>query len=139
LIFGASAAALLGISLALGATISPPALHWDQIVWGYIKMGHPQQAQGIAERVAREQPENAPMLEALGYLAVLRHDYAAAASFYRQALTLRPRSDQAHFNLAKVYLELNDRERAREQAKIAMSLKPDPDYQRLVAELESAP
>ncbi len=138
LLFGASAAALFGTSLALGATISPPALHWDQIVWGYIKMGRPQQAQGIAERVAREQPGNAPILEALGYLAVMRHDYAAAASFYERALEVRPRSDQAHFNLAKVYLELNDRERAREQAKIAVSLKPDPDYQRLLAELATA-
>lgn len=138
MLFGTSAAALFGASLALGAIIKPPALHWDQIVWGYIKMGRPQQAQGIAERVAREQPGNAPMLEALGYLAVMRHDYAAAASSYQRAIELRPRSDQAHFNLAKVYLELNDREKAEEQAKIAVSLKPDPDYQRLAAELATA-
>ena len=138
-LFAVLAAVLFGTSLALGATVPPSALHWDQIVWGYIKMGRPKQAQNIAERVAREQPDSAPMLEALGYLAVMRHDFAAAASSYRQALVLRPRSDQAHFNLAKVYLELNDRDRAREQAKIAASLKPDPDYERLVAELTSAP
>ena len=138
LLFGVPAAALFGTSLALGATVAPSALHWDQIIWGYIKMGHTQQARDIAERVAREQPGNAPILEAEGYLAVLRHDYAGAAVAYERAVQIRPRSDQAHFNLAKVYLELNDREHAREQAKIAASLKSDPDYQRLLGELESA-
>jgi tetratricopeptide (TPR) repeat protein len=138
-LFAALAATLFGTSVVLGATVRPSTLHWDQIVWGYIKMGRPQQAQGIADRVAREQPGNAPMLEALGYLAILRHDYAGAAAAYERALQIRPRSDQAHFNLAKVYLQLGNREQAREQAKIAASLKPDPDYQRLLTELESAP
>jgi tetratricopeptide (TPR) repeat protein len=138
LAFGAAALGVCSASLALGQTVKTPPLHWDQIVWGYIKMGRPQQAQATAERVLGEQQDNAPILEALGYLAILHRDYAVAAAAYEHAIRIRPRSDQAHFNLAKIYVELNQREQALQQAKIAASLKPDPDYQRLVTTLQAA-
>jgi len=136
--FAAAAAALLCTSFALGVGVNTPPLHWDQIVWGYIKMGRPKEAEATAERMARDQPDNAPILEAQAYLAVRRQDYTAAAEAYEHALRVRPRSDQAHFNLAKVYMALNERPKALVQAKIAMDLKPDPDYQRLVKELQTA-
>jgi 4-amino-4-deoxy-L-arabinose transferase-like glycosyltransferase len=137
LMFGAGALAVCGTSLALGLTVKTPPLHWDQVIWGYIKMGRPLEAQKTAERVLREQPDNAPILEALGYLAILHRDYAAAAAAYEHAVRIRPRADQAHFNLAKIYIELNEREQALQQAKIAASLKPDPEYQKLVTDLQS--
>ena len=135
--FGAAAAALLSASFALGAGINMPPLHWDQIVWGYVKMGRPKEAQATADRVLRDQPDDAPILEAQAYLAVHRQDYTAAADAYEHALRVRPRSDQAHFNLAKVYMMLNKPHEALAQAKIAMDLKPDPDYKKLVDELQS--
>jgi predicted Zn-dependent protease len=135
--FGTASAALLGASFALGAAVNTPPLHWDQIVWGYIKMGRPKDAEATAERVARDQPDNAPILEAQAYLAVRRRDYTAAAEAYEHALRVRPRSDQAHFNLAKVYMALNRRQEALAQAKIAMDLNADPDYEKLVDELQS--
>jgi hypothetical protein len=135
--FGTAAAALLSASFALGAGVNTPPLHWDQIVWGYIKMGRPKDAEATAERVARDQPDNAPILEAQAYLDVLRQDYTGGAEAYEHALRVRPRSDQAHFNLAKIYMALNKRHEAVEQAKIAMDLKPDPDYKKLVDELQS--
>jgi hypothetical protein len=126
-------------SYALGATVPAPPLHWDQIVWGYIKMGRPRDAQAIADHVASEQPNNAAIAEAQGYLAVLRHDYAAAAAAYRHAVELRPRSDQAHFNLARSLAELGKRQEALTEAKTAAELKPDPDYSALVDQLKSSP
>jgi len=135
--FGAAAAALFGASFALGAGVNTPPLHWDQIVWGYIKMGRLKEAEATAERVARDQPDNAPILEAQAYLAVRRQDYTAAAEAYEHALRIRPRSDQAHFNLARVYMALNERHEALAQAKIAMDLKADPDYKKLVDALQS--
>lgn len=137
--FGTAAAALLSASFALGAGVNTPPLHWDQIVWGYIKMGRPKEAQVTADRVLRNQPDDAPILEAQAYLAVRRQDYTAAADAYEHALRVRPRSDQAHFNLAKVYMALNERQEALAQAKIAVDLNPDPDYRKLVAELQSTP
>jgi Flp pilus assembly protein TadD len=102
-------------------------------------MGRVNQAQAVAERVAGEQPDNAPIFEALGYLSVLRKDYAEAARCYGRAVELRPRSDQAHFNLARSYLAENEREAALKQAQIALDLKEDPDYRALVEKLKSAP
>jgi tetratricopeptide (TPR) repeat protein len=137
-VFGAAAAALLGTSFALGATITPPPLHWDQVVWGYIKMGRAKEAQATADRVARDQPDNAPILEAQAYLAVQRGDYAEAAESYEHALRIRPRSDQAHFNLAKVYTALNKPHEALVQAEMALNLKFDQDYKNLVDALRNA-
>jgi tetratricopeptide (TPR) repeat protein len=137
-ISGGAVAALLGTSFALGATITPPPLHWDQVVWGYIKMGRPKEAQATADSVARDQPDNAPILEAQAYLAVQRSDYAGAAAAYEHALRVRPRSDQAHYNLAKVYMALNKPSDALIQAKMALDLKFDPDYKNLVDALRNA-
>lgn len=137
-ISGGAVAALLGTSFALGAAITPPPLHWDQVVWGYIKMGRPKEAQATADSVAREEPDSAPILEALAYLAVQRRDYAGAADAYEHALRVRPRSDQAHYNLAKVYMALNKPSDALIQAKMALDLKFDPDYKNLVDALRNA-
>jgi tetratricopeptide (TPR) repeat protein len=134
--FGAAAVALVSASFALGAGVNTPPLHWDQIVWGYIKMGRLKDAEATAARASRDQPENAQLLEAQAYLAVRRQDYTVAAEAYEHALRIRSRSDQAHYNLAKVYMMLNKRDEALTQAKIAMDLKPDPDYQELLAELQ---
>jgi tetratricopeptide (TPR) repeat protein len=134
-----AALALFSASLALSAGTTLPPPHWDQIVWGYIKMGRLHQAQAVAERVAGEQPDNAPIFEAQGYLAVLRQDYAEAARCYGRAVELRPRSDQAHFNLARSYLALDRRDAALQEAQIALELKEDPDYRALVQKLKSAP
>jgi hypothetical protein len=137
-VFGAAAGALLSASFALGASITPPPFHWDQVVWGYIKMGRPKEAQIAADRVIRDQPDNAPILEAQAYLAVQRSDYVGAAEAYEHALRVRPRSDQAHFNLAKVYMAMAKPREALAQAQAALDLKSDPDYKNLVDALRSA-
>lgn len=138
------AAAFLGLAVAIGAVSvllgwhAPPApVAWDRIAWGYIKMGRLAQAGEVTRRVAREQPNNGPILEALGYTAFAGHQYDEAAEALRHAIELRPRSHVAHYDLARVYLALGDREHAASEAKAAVTLSPSPEYQALLSQIES--
>jgi tetratricopeptide (TPR) repeat protein len=137
--FAALAAALGATSIALASVVPAPAVHWDHIVWGYIKMGKIDDARVIAQRIAAEQPGNGPILEALGFTAIKRADYAEAAEDYERAVAARPRSHVAHYNLAKVYLQLGNRSRAVEEAKVAAALNPSADYQALIVQAEGTP
>jgi rhomboid protease GluP len=102
-------------------------------------MGKVDEARVIAQRIALEQPDNGPILEALGFTAIKRMDFAEAAEDYERAIAARPRSHVAHYNLAKVYLQLGNRTRALEEAKAAADLNPSPDYLGLVGQIEAAP
>ena len=136
------AALALGVgatSVALGAGMPKPTVRWDHIVWGYIKMGRIDEARGIAQRIVAEQPDNGQILEALGFTAIKRADYSEAAQDYERAIAARPRSHVAHFNLAKVYLQLGDRPKALEEAKAAAALNPAPEYLDLVTQVGAQP
>ena len=100
-------------------------------------MGKIPEARALAERIAGEQPRNGPILEALGYTAIAREDYPEAAQDYRRAIEVRPQSHVAHYNLAKVLLEMGDKEQAAIQAGIALSLYPSPDYRALSERIAS--
>ncbi len=93
------AAVIATTSWLLGARTPPVAVQWDRIAWGYINMGKVTQAQAIAARVSKEQPNNAAIFEALGYTAVARQQYDEAAQALQHAIELRPRSHIAHYNL----------------------------------------
>jgi tetratricopeptide (TPR) repeat protein len=132
------AAALLGaVSVALGSTNPPPPMHWDHIVWGYIKMGKITEARTIAERIATEQPQNGAILEALGFTDIARGQYSDAVLAYQRAIEARPNSHVAHYNLAKLYLKLGDRERAAAEATIAVNLYPADDYKALLEQIRA--
>jgi hypothetical protein len=133
------AAAIAATSLFLGTQFPPPLVRWDHVVWGYIKMGRVQEARALADRIAGEQPDNAPIAEALGYLAAADRRYEDAAREYLRAVVLRPRSYVAHYNLAKAYLALGRREQAADEAKIAAGLASSADIQSLQAQFEAAP
>jgi tetratricopeptide (TPR) repeat protein len=126
-------------SVYLGSQYPPPVLRWDHVVWGYIKMHKPQEAQALAERVAVEQPDNGPIFEALGYLAAIGGQYDEAVRRYQRAVDLRPASYLAHYNLAKALLALGRRDSAAAEARIALNLNPSPDAQALLRQAESAP
>jgi tetratricopeptide (TPR) repeat protein len=136
-VFVGLAAVIATLSLLLGSRTPPVPVQWDRIAWGYINMGKIPEAQAVAERVSREQPNNAPIFEALGYTAVARQHYDEAARALQHAIELRPKSHLAHYNLARVYLALGDRTRAAEEAGIAVSLDPAPDYQALLNQIEA--
>jgi hypothetical protein len=136
LVFGTMAGLIGTVSVALGRMNPPAPIHWDHIVWGYIKIGRIAEARTLAERIASEQPRNAPILEALGFTAIARGQYSEAAQDYQRAIEIRPQSHVAHYNLAKVFLELGDRERAAAEAKIALGLHPSADYQALLTQIQ---
>jgi tetratricopeptide (TPR) repeat protein len=136
-VFVGLAAVIATLSLLLGSRTPPVPVQWDRIAWGYINMGKIPEAQAVAERVSREQPNNAPIFEALGYTDVARQHYDDAAQALQHAIELRPKSHLAHYNLARVYLALGDRTRAAEEAGIAVSLNPAPDYQALLNQIEA--
>lgn len=133
--FGCLVVALVALGLYLGSRFPPPTVRWDHIVWGYIKMGKAADARQLAERIAIEQPDNASIIEARGYLAAIAGQYADAVTSYQRAIALRPRSYVARYNLAKAYLALGDTSRASEQARAAMTLNPSADIQALLAQI----
>jgi hypothetical protein len=126
-------------SLYLGSLFPPPPVHWDHIVWGYIKMGKRDEARSLAVRIATLQPDNGPIMEARGYLAAADRDYADAVRSFSRAIALRPRSYLAHYNLAKAFLALGDKAQATQEAKTCMSLNPSADARTLLAQIQAAP
>jgi len=136
---GLLAIAIGAASLVLGRQFPPPAIRWDHVVWGYIKMGKVEEARALAERISLEQPENGPVWEAMGYLAAARKQYPDAVLHYQRAVALRPRSYLAHYNLAKALLALERRPEAKAEARIAESLHPSADARTLLNEAEAAP
>ncbi len=137
--FAALALIVGATSVALGASSPKPTIRWDHIVWGYIKMGRIDDARAIAQRIVAEQPDNGQILEALGFTSIKRTDYAEAAQDYERAIAVRPRSHVAHFNLAKVYLQLGNRPKALEEARAAAALNPSPEYLDLVTQIGASP
>jgi hypothetical protein len=133
--FAAAAVAIMATSIWLGARTPAARVSWDRIAWGYINMGRITQAEGIAERAVKEQPDNAAAYEALAFTAIARQQYSAAAQALQRAIELRPSSHVAHYNLARVYLKLGDRERAAREAQVAATLNPAPEYQELVRQI----
>jgi 4-amino-4-deoxy-L-arabinose transferase-like glycosyltransferase len=131
------AVVIMAVSIALGTQTREPPVSWERIAWGYINMGRIHEAQVLAARIARDQPDNGAILEALGFTDAVQKQYAEAAQVLQRAVELRPRSHVAHFNLARVYLALGDRPKALEEATTAMSLHPEPDYQALLSQIES--
>lgn len=135
--FAGAAVLIVLTSVWLGTRTPPVRVAWDRIAWGYIKMGRIAQAEAIAEKVSREQPDNGPIFEALGYIAVVQKHYDEAAQAFQRAVEIRPRSHVAHYNLARVYMALGDRKRAVQEAAVATHLYPSPDYEALLSRLNS--
>jgi len=125
------------LSVWLGSRAPPPAVRWDHVVWGYLKMGRNVQAEQIARRIVGEQPGNAPVLEALGVIEASQSRYAEAQRDLQRALELRPSSHVGHYNLARVFLAEDDRPRALAEARAALALYAAPEYQELLQRIEA--
>lgn len=127
------------LGLILGSQFPAPALRWDYVVWGYIKMGKFRDARVLAERITSEQPDNGSMMEALAYLAATVSRDVEAVRQLRLALDLRPNSYLAHYNLAKALLALGEKSQAASAVKVTMELHPSADTQALLSTIEAAP
>jgi 4-amino-4-deoxy-L-arabinose transferase-like glycosyltransferase len=135
--FGALAVVIVATSMVLGARAPSVPVRWDRIAWGYINMGKIREAQSLSARISQDQPDNAAIFEALGYTDAVTRQYEQAAQAFQHAIALRPSSHVAHFNLARVYLKLGDRQHAAEEAGIAVKLHPSPDYESLLSQIEA--
>ena len=135
--FGAAAALIATLSIWLGIATPAPAVRWDHIIWGYVKMGKIPQAEQAALQVLRDRPDDAPVLEAMGVISASAGKYADAKGYLQHALGLRPASHVGRFNLARVYLALDERDHAAEEAKLALALDPLPEYQALLDRIEA--
>jgi tetratricopeptide (TPR) repeat protein len=137
---GVAGAALIGgASVALARQIPAPGVTWTRIVLGYLRMGELDAARDLAIKVAADNPTNATVFEALGAIASARGDPAQAAGYLRRAVSLKPDSHVAQFNLARALRDSGDRAGAASAAAAAMRLSPRPEYAALLAELGAAP
>ena len=137
MVFVPLALGLVALSFVLGSRTPQPPIGWDRIAWGYINMGRIREAQLLATRIAQSQPDNGAILEALGFTDAVQKQYPEAAQVLQRAVELRPRSHVAHFNLARVYLSLGDRQRAQAEAQAAEELHPSADYEALLSRIQS--
>jgi 4-amino-4-deoxy-L-arabinose transferase-like glycosyltransferase len=112
------------MALVLGHRIPERSPRWNRIAWGYVRMGRDAQALEAAGQAARENPGDDTPLEILGYIKAARKDYAGAAAALQRAISLRPDSPLAHYNLSEVYLATGEREQAAVEARAAFALEP---------------
>ncbi len=133
-LFG-GAAILLTISLLVQHFKPPPDVSLEHLIWRYAKAGRRADAHAVAVRAVALEPANSAPLEALAYLDGAEGRLDLAAEEYRRAIELRPQLYAAHFNLALVYLALHDRAAAAREARIAVTLNPDPTYVALLQRL----
>lgn len=133
-----AATAIAAVSWLASRHLPEPAVSWDRIAWGYLRMGRIDAAREIAEAQLRVRPGDATLLEALAYAAVAQGRDAEAIAHYRAALAIRPASHVARYNLARVLARSGRAEEALVEAREAARLSPQADYLDLVRTLERA-
>ncbi|MGH9548937.1 MAG: tetratricopeptide repeat protein, partial [Terriglobales bacterium] len=79
-----------------------------------------EQARSSLDKAIASDPHNAQALTLSGRVRFRSHDFAGAKPILEQAVAANPDSWMAHYLLAETYLRLNEFEKSREQAQIAM-------------------
>ncbi|MGH9546255.1 MAG: tetratricopeptide repeat protein [Terriglobales bacterium] len=79
-----------------------------------------EQARSSLDKAIASDPHNAQALTLSGRVRVRSHDFAGAKPILEQAVAANPDSWMAHYLLAETYLRLNEFEKSREQAQIAV-------------------
>ena len=69
------------------------------------RLGDPDAARALYQRVHQAEPNNADVLIDLGAYHFLKRDYASAIRYFSDAAELRPQSALAYFNLSQAYSE----------------------------------
>lgn len=92
--------------------------------------GNPHAAATVLERARALEPDKASVREALAraYYSVGRVRDAEAE--FEAALALDPVNDYAHFGLGLCRLRIGDRDRARGHLRLAVAMRPEPEYRR---------
>jgi tetratricopeptide (TPR) repeat protein len=83
-----------------------------------------QEARQRVQQLQQQHGDNAQFQIALGILHLRQRDFKSAETAYQKALTLNPKSDDAHFGLSSVYLHLTNFPAAEQHLKQAAELAP---------------
>ena len=91
---------------------------------------NPHAAATVLERARALEPDKASIREALAraYYSIGRVGDAEAE--FEAALAIEPVNDYAHFGLGLCRLRAGDRARARGHLRLAVAMRPDPEYRR---------
>jgi tetratricopeptide (TPR) repeat protein len=82
-------------------------------------------------------PRHAGALNNLGILASGEERWELAARFFAKAIEINPGDDKTHYLLAKTYLRLGDREKARGEIARALAIDPtEPEFLKLRDEIQ---
>jgi Flp pilus assembly protein TadD/peroxiredoxin len=80
----------------------------------YARRDQLETASGYLEKAVSLRPDYPDALNNLGVLLVRDRRYSEAAERFKTCIRLAPNFDQAYLNLARLYVVLNDKEKARE-------------------------
>jgi Flp pilus assembly protein TadD/peroxiredoxin len=80
----------------------------------YARQDQPQRAQQYLEKAVSARPDYPDALNNLGVLLVREQRYPEAEQRFKTCIQVAPNFDQAYMNLARLYVILNDKEKARE-------------------------
>ena len=76
------------------------------------------------ERATSLRPDYPDALNNLGVLFVRDKNYSAAEEKFKTCIRVAPNFDQAYLNLARLYVILNDKEKAKDILQVLLRLQP---------------
>lgn len=93
----------------------------------YLKHRLPQEADELFQLYLKERSSDAEAYNKLGMMLRKHKYYDNAIQYYKKALTADPEEVYLHFNLARVYIEIQRIDMAEVHLKKALSIQPDFD------------
>ncbi len=91
----------------------------------YARQGQTQTALPFLEKAVNLRPDYPDALNNLGVLLVQEQRYPEAAQRFQDCIQVAPSFDQAYLNLARLYVILDDKEKAREVLLALLRQQPD--------------
>jgi tetratricopeptide (TPR) repeat protein/peroxiredoxin len=91
----------------------------------YARQEKPEQARLFLQRAVEQRPDYPEALNNLGVLFLQGKNYASAKEKFEACIKTAPSFDQAYLNLARVYANLNYKDKAAETLRTLLQLQPD--------------
>ncbi len=91
----------------------------------YARQGQTQTALPYLEKAVSLRPDYPDALNNLGVLLVQEQRYPEAEQRFQDCIQVAPNFDQAYLNLARLYVILDDKEKAREVLLALLRQQPD--------------
>lgn len=100
---------------------------------------NPHAAATVLERVRDLEPTKGSVREALARAYYATGRVADAAAEFAAAVEIDPVNDYAHFGLGLCRLRVGDRAGARRHLRLAVAMRPDPEYRRALDRASAGP